>query len=380
LTDGEQGSPAPFPTLVNAMRRTGITVSTLGIGSTGSAATTLQTIARLGQGRYYVTSNARDVPRIMTQEARLAGRSFKQERDFKPRLVSAAPAVRGLVPADFPELHGYVRVSPKSAAETILTSDQEEAILAQWQFGLGRALVWTPDAEDAWAKEWAATEQFARLWQQAVRWTMPAPLLPGMQVQVRGADGFAYVRVESSEPTGEFRNHLLTGADVAFPDGTGRHLTLPQTAPGRYEGRFPAATPGVYFFAVSQRDEQGVDVGRQVAGYALPQEAEYRLSDPNRVLLERLAADTGGPLVRQPQDAWRRDTVRALQPQDVWRYLVMAAVVLFVADVAARRMKPSMYDLSDLRVVAGQRLSAARLIRVPLPAFKLHPIQDGRPR
>ncbi|HEU5314813.1 MAG TPA: VWA domain-containing protein, partial [Chloroflexota bacterium] len=380
LTDGEQGSPAPFPTLVNAMRRTGITVSTLGIGSTGSAATTLQTIARLGQGRYYVTTNARDVPRIMTQEARLAGRSFKQERDFKPRLVNPAPAVRGMVPAEFPDLHGYVRVSPKTSAETILTSDQEEAILAQWQFGLGRALVWTADAEDAWAKDWAASDQFQRLWQQAVRWTMPAPVQPGLSVQVRGADQTALVRVESAEPTGEFRNHLLTSADVAFPDGTSRKISLPQTAPGRYEGRFPAATPGVYFFSVLQRNEQGEEVARQVAGYALPQLAEFRQSDPNRVLMERLAAETGGPLVRQPQDAWRRDTIRKLHPQDVWQYLVMAAVVLFIADVAVRRLKPSLYDVTDLRGAAGRRLAGARVPRIPLPAIRLHPIQGGRPR
>ena len=380
LTDGEQGSPAPFPTLVNAMRRTGITVSTLGIASTGSAASTLQNIARLGQGRYYVTTNARDVPRIMTQEARLAGRSFKQERDFKPRLVGAAPAVRGLVPADFPDLHGYVRVSPKPASETVLTSDQEEAILAQWQFGLGRSLVWTADAEGAWSKDWTGTEQFRRLWQQAVRWTMPAPNVPGLQVQVRAVDDFAYVRVESAEPTGEFRNHLTTTADVAHPDGTARRITLPQTAPGRYEGRFPVSAPGVYFFSLEQRDEKGQAVAQQLSGYALPQLAEYRLGDPNRVLLERLASETGGPLVRRPDDAWRRDTVRDRKLQEVSPYLIMAALLLFVADVAVRRMRPSLYDLADARGVLTRRLGETRFPRFRLPAFKLHPIQGGRAR
>ena len=378
LTDGEQGSPAPFPTLVASMRRAGITVSTLGIGSTGSAAATLQSIARQGQGRYYVTNNARDVPRIMTQEARMAGRSFKQERDFKPRLVSPAPAVRGLVPAEFPDLHGYVRVSPKPAAETILTSDQEEAILAQWQFGLGRALVWTADGEGAWSKDWVGTEQFKQLWQQAARWTMPAPSAPGLQVQVREADGQAHLRVESMEPTGEFRNHLTTVAEVANPDNTGRRITLSQTAPGRYEGRFPVATPGVYFFSVTQRDDAGEEVARHVTGYTVPQLAEYRLAEPNRVLLERLASETGGPLVRSPQESWRRDTVRNLQPQDVWNYLIMAALLLFVLDVALRRLKPSVYDVADARQALRRRLAGVRLPRIPVPAFKLHPIQGGK--
>jgi hypothetical protein len=128
-------------------------------------------------------------------------------------------------------------------------------------------------------------------------------------VQVRAADQVALVRVESAEPTGEFRNHLLTSADVAFPDGTSRRISLPQTAPGRYEGRFPAATPGVYFFSVLQRSEQGEEIGRQVAGYALPQLAEYRQSDPNRVL----SADVAKQLTTIMEGVVDRGTAKTAQ-------------------------------------------------------------------
>ncbi|HXI15010.1 MAG TPA: VWA domain-containing protein, partial [Chloroflexota bacterium] len=380
LTDGEQGSPAPFPTLTNSMRRAGITVSTLGIASTGKAAADLQNIARIGQGRYYVTNNARDVPRIMTQEARLAGRSFKQERDFKPRLVMAAPAVRGLVPADFPQLHGYVRVSPKPGSETVLTSDQEETVLAQWQYGLGRAMAWTADAEGEWSKDWMGTEQFNRLWPQAVRWAMPAPATPGVQVQIRPVGDQAYVRVESVETAGEFRNHLTTVADISFPDGSARRVTLPQSAPGRYEGRFKLEAPGAYFINITQTDGAGQPVATQLTGYALPYLPEYRLSDPNRVLLERLAAETGGPVLNSPEETWKRDGVRSSQPQDVWNYLIMAALMLYVTDVAVRRVRPSIHDVAGLRGAAGRRLMSVRPLRLRLPAFRLHPIQGGRPR
>jgi Ca-activated chloride channel homolog len=362
------------------MRRAGITVSTLGIASVGSAATTLQQIARTGQGRYYISTNASDVPRIMTQEARLAGRSFKQERDFKPRLVTPAPAVRNLVPADFPQLHGYVRVSPKPGSEIVLTSDQEEVVLAQWQFGLGRALVWTSDAEGEWAKDWVGTDQFKSLWQQAVRWTMPGPGRPGLQVQIRPVGDQALVRVESIESTGEFRNHLQTVADVSMPDGTGKRIPLPQSAPGRYEGRFPITDPGVYFVNVTQTGANGEDMGSQTTGFAFPYAAEYRLSDSNRVLLERIAAQTGGPVVVKPDEAWRRDTVPQKDPQDVWHYLIMAAVLLFVADVALRRLRISVHDVRDARAAVRRTVSGVRLPRVRLSGIKLHPIQGGRSR
>jgi Mg-chelatase subunit ChlD len=381
LTDGEQGTSMPFPTLINSMRRAGITLTTMGISSDigSKAQADMADWARRGGGRYYFTNTARDVPRIMTQEARLAGKSFKQERDFKPRLVTAAPAVRGLVPADFPPLHGYVRVSPKQAAEIVLTSDQEEAILAQWQYGLGRATVWTADAQGTWGKDWVDTDQFNRFWPQAVRWTMAAPTDPGMQVSIRPDGAWATVRVEAFEPTGEFRNRLHTSVDVLSPDQIGRRLTLPQVAPGRYEGRVALSGPGVYFMQVTQQDEHGEVVASQTTGYALPQLAEYQLTPTNRVLMERLAADTGGPVLDSPEQAWRRDTGQGWQPQEVWTYLLGAALTLFVMDVAARRLRLSLADVAVLRRLA-RRLPFDRLRQVQLPRIQLHPVQAGRRR
>jgi Ca-activated chloride channel homolog len=386
LTDGEQGSPAPFAQLTTAMRRQGITVSTLGIASTGSAATTLQNIARIGQGRFYATTDARDVPRIMTQEARLAGRSFKQEREFKPRLATGTSAVRGFVPAEFPQLHGYMRVSPKPGSETVLTSDQEEVILAQWQYGLGRSVVWTADASGEWSKDWAAADHFRRLWPQVVRWAMPAPVVPGIQVGFRADGPAAHLRVESFETGGEFRNHLETYADIVFPQpaagstnaASGRRILLPQTAPGRYEGRLNLVGPGVYFVHVTQADSSGEVIASQTTGYALPHLAEYRVSASNRALLERLAADTGGPIVSRVDEAWLRNTTQRLQPQDVWNYLIMAALILFVVDVAARRIQPRVTDLRDTRNALRRRTVGWQMPRVSLPTIRLHPLQGGK--
>jgi len=69
LTDGEQGSPAPFPTLVAAMRRADISISTIGIASQGAAAVTLESIARLGQGRHSIVHTATNLPDIFAREA-----------------------------------------------------------------------------------------------------------------------------------------------------------------------------------------------------------------------------------------------------------------------------------------------------------------------
>ena len=369
LTDGE-GTPAPFPTLMNAYRRAGVTLSTVAVSSEAGRGL-LQDLARRGSGRYYFTDTASGVPQIMTQEARLAGRTNKQERDFTPRLASAAAAVRGLVPSALPQLHGYLRTASRPGTEIVLTSDQEETILAQWQYGLGRAVAWTSDAEGPWSRDWVANgDAFRALWTQAVQWSMPASQDPNLAVRVVDAvtgcagapcgSSRARVQVDAWAPGGGFRDLLDTVADVAGPDGTARRLTLSQVGPGRYEADFDAPNAGAYFVRVTQSDASGRTVATQVAGYARSYPAEVAPLLANRTLLERLATDSGAPTVTAPEDAWRRDTIHRLAPRDVWPELLQVAIAAFVVDVAVRRLRPSWADVRDVWAVI---LRTARIPR-----------------
>jgi hypothetical protein len=294
----------------------------------------------------------------MTQEARLAGRTNKQERDFTPRLASPAAAVRGLVPSALPQLHGYLRTASRPGTEVVLTSDQEETILAQWQYGLGRAVAWTSDAEGPWARDWVANgDAFRALWTQAVQWSMPASQDPNLAVRVVDAatscagapcgSARARVQVDAWATGGGFRDLLDTVADVAGPDGTARRLVLAQVAPGRYEADFDAPNPGAYFVRVTQADASGRTVATQVAGYARSYPAEVAPLLANRTLLERLATDSGAPAVNAPEDAWRRDTIHRHAPRDIWPELLQVAVAAFVVDVAVRRLRPSSADARD---------------------------------
>jgi hypothetical protein len=178
---------------------------------------------------------------------------------------------------------------------------------------------------------------------------MAAPSTPGIQVALQSTGKGAAIRVESFDAPGQYRNHLQTVAEVALPDGTGQRVPVPQTAPGRYEGAFTLDRPGVYFVQLTQTDPgNGRLVARQTTGYALPHLPEYAVNPANRVLLERLAADTGGPLLRDPGGAWTKPSRFSWRPQPLWPELLAGALVLFVADVAARRLRLSRRDLGFL--------------------------------
>ena len=53
-----------------------------------------------------------------------------------------------------PPLKGYVRFIARPAADTILAVDQKDPLLVRWQYGLGRAAVFTSDAKSRWAEGW----------------------------------------------------------------------------------------------------------------------------------------------------------------------------------------------------------------------------------
>jgi trans-aconitate methyltransferase len=74
------------------------------------------------------------------------------------------------------------------------------------------------------------------------------------------------------------------------------------------------------------------------------------------VLLERLAAETGGLRLDSPAASFSRDTVREWQPQPLWHYLFAAALVLFIADVAVRRFRLTPTDLLAALGTLARRL------------------------
>ena len=150
LTDG-RAHYGDFDGLTRSLRRRDITVSAIAIGQQ-SDQELLERIARVGNGRYYYVPDPRSIPRVLTQETLTAGEFAVVEREFQPRMDAPSPVFTGsLAGQELPDLRGYVRTRAKPTAEVVLTSDNNDPILAQWQYGRGRAIAWTSDAGTDWA-------------------------------------------------------------------------------------------------------------------------------------------------------------------------------------------------------------------------------------
>ena len=72
-----------------------------------------------------------------------------------------------------PPLKGYVRFISKPTADTILKVDEMDPLLVRWQYGLGRADVFTSDAKSRWAADWVTWKGFDKLWTNTFRDLLP---------------------------------------------------------------------------------------------------------------------------------------------------------------------------------------------------------------
>jgi uncharacterized membrane protein len=73
-------------------------------------------------------------------------------------------AFKGIDFEKAPRLLGYVVTKPKPTAEVLLTESwTDEPLLARWQYGLGKAAIFTSDVKTRWAADWIEWNGYAVL-------------------------------------------------------------------------------------------------------------------------------------------------------------------------------------------------------------------------
>jgi hypothetical protein len=334
------------------MRQNGITLSTIAIGSDADTQL-LRRLADQGNGRYYFTDDPRNIPKLVTHEAATASANRLVESEFKPRVLAPSPILRDFVGNALPSLNGYVVTTPKAGAEVVMASQTDDPILAQWQYGLGRAVAFLSSVDSLWGKNWLQWPDVQRFWAQALRWAMPSPLDSTMQfaADVRGPTTHLTVDVVTDE--GGYANLLDTQAQITpappnRPDSM--TVTLRQTGPGRYEGVYTPKTPGAYIVQVIQR-EGDKEVRNEIFGFVVPYSPEYRLNLDGANVLERIAAAGGGRILQRPVEAFQRTTTQLpVDRVDLWQSLITFALILFPLDVGIRRLWPLTVHMRRLRL------------------------------
>jgi Ca-activated chloride channel homolog len=339
LTDGIS-APGDFEAIAQSMAHNRITVSTIGLG-TDIDAPLLERIALIGQGQFHFVPSPSQIPQIFIQETALMLGTAIVEEPFHPQPAVPTEPLRGFFPALFPQLSGYVATDPKPRAEIPLLTHRGDPLLAHWQYGLGRTVAFTSDSRAGWASDWLAWDRFQTFWRQIVHWSLRRQDRANFVVETRIDRGQGTIGVVAIDASGRYRDFLELQAALARPEEPTEILNLRQTGPGHYQTEFSADTPGFYLANIMLL-EQGQIVASQITGAALGYSPEFEAREPNLRLLHELATLTGGKIL-DPQSAasnpFHRDRQRTWQPFDLWPWLLQVAILLFVLDVAVRRIQ-----------------------------------------
>ncbi len=380
LTDGN--SPGGFDQLVPAMRRAGITVSTIGVGD-GHERATLAQIARMGGGQYHPVDDPSLLPQVFVKEARTIRQNLIKEGVFEPARTNAgSPITRGIA-FDAP-LRGMILTGPRSdpRIDLALVHPDGEPLFAHWQVGLGRVAAFTSDASTRWAAPWTVAPGwpgYADFWTRTIRAigrptaARDAELLAAVDgdtlrltLEVPGeesADGggsepeTAAVRGSSADAIG----------GVLLPDGTVAEVSLARTGPGRYEGSLPAPASGNYVASLFLGGTATGDPARAAVygGTSKPPGLELRDFRPDTAALRRVAEITGGRVLDlaapNALGLFARDIeFRSVSSRPIASLLLPILVALLLLDAANRRIA---WDAP-----AAAAWLAARLSPTPTPA------------
>ena len=349
------------------LRKQGITLSTIATGADAQGAQFLASLSSLGGGSAYVAEKSEDLPRLLLKDQQSVSKLRIIEEPFLARPIPNDEVIAGINWGSQPPLLGYNVSSAKPGAVVALTApDHRDPVFAYWRYGLGRTFAFTSDDRPHWAVRWLGWPGYTRFWAQTLRWSLRQNTDADFQATLDNQSGKGHLVVDAFTAAGGFANGSKVSASVVAPDLSLKPVTLTQTGPGRYEGTFDADQTGPYLASVHRGDALpgGPAPPSQTLSLVVPYSPEYRTLGPNLPLLTRLTEGTGGKVQNDPAQVYRDAPSWVVGVRDIGPLLLLWAALLFLADVAVRRLllRPSSVreTVKSGADTVGARVSALR--------------------
>ena len=335
----EQPGLEGFAVFARELADEGVTLSTVAIGDRPNLPL-LSTLADVAGGKHYVARSDSEIPGLFVAEAkRLLGESVV-ETTFQAQPRMSSPLTAGVDFRRSPPLHGYVVARAKGIADVLLTATQDKPLLVSTQYGLGHTVAFTSDVKNRWGAQWLTWPGYGRLWAQIVR-GVARPAFEPLSWRVERRQDAAWIALDARDASGH-RTTLSPRVRVQLPDGGERMLTLRQTGAGEYRAGLPitVARNQPYRFEIAEGG--GIDasdaqrLGARVLYFT--QSDEYRVRAPDTALLASLSDHTGGRPGATSEEIFdpRQDGGRV--PHPLWPHLLAMTLLLFIAEIAVRRL------------------------------------------
>ncbi|HEX7954727.1 MAG TPA: glutamine amidotransferase, partial [Burkholderiales bacterium] len=331
--------PADFESLVKRMVAEKMVVSTVAVGADADRAL-MSDIAKWGKGRAYVAETAESIPQMFIEETQRAVRSNLLEESFRPVVRRRGAAFRGIDVDRLPDLSGFVSSKARDHAEVLLTTPSGAPLLARWQYGLGKAAVFTSDVTNRWSSHWIEWPGYGKFWAQQVRDVMRRDSGERLDFRVVREGGEVVVRLSALTPGGDVRNGLTPRVRMTRNDGSTSVVGLTQTGAGAYELRMPVDR-SVQPERFELIDSPGLSKADELraGSRTLHQDFadELRALPPDMELLGALAHATGGKIAPEVAEVFSRQGDESRTIRDLSPWFSIMALMFYLLDTAARR-------------------------------------------
>ncbi len=337
LSDGDT-HPADFERLLERMQSANIIVSSVTIGQGGDPQL-MKNIAKWGGGRSYTAASAESIPQIFVEETNKAVRSNLVEKPVRPMVKRSVQALSGVDFIDAPPLKGHISTKARDTAEIYLETEDGAPLLARWQYGLGKTLIFSSDVKNRWAADWINWSGYGKLWSQLVRETMRRDSGESVELRAYRKGEEAVISLGMLTEDGRFRNDLAPRVELSRANGAIEQVSMRQAGPGRYEARVALHDSRAVSFSLLAAG----GVGRQSAARAgirtlYPGFAdEYRSLPPNVALLTAVAEQTGGKFAPSMSEVFEALGDEGRYSRALWPWLVLAALAFYLIDILMRR-------------------------------------------
>ena len=362
LTDGEAGDTG-YMDVVRRMAANGITVTTVAVGD-GADYAGLGQMAEIGEGRMYTAGPFDSLPKIFTKETMMIAGAYVQNRVFTPAVTDQSMTDF----PGFPELGGYLAVTEKPLATVSLCSDRQDPILAWWQYGAGRVLCWTSDIQGGWSRAFLAWDGAAEFFSGMISFILP------------DRAGSGDITLEDGRMTWETDapgDASAASVTVVRPDGERETLRLERVSDNRFEGTADTGLAGAYAMRIEMEDSRGNVLRTSEGGDVVSWTAEYDQRREDTGALENLSRETGGRVCESPKELLELPDTAARKRTDLMPLLAGLALLLFLFDVAQRRLDLFREPAKKETAEETKRETYAAVKQKREPARKTKPEQEA---
>ncbi|MGI8743700.1 MAG: VWA domain-containing protein [Bryobacteraceae bacterium] len=330
LTDGisEEGDSLELSKEAATQR---VTISTVGLGQDVNRGY-LEKVANIAGGKAYFLNEPTGLEQILLKDVMEHTGSTAVEKTLKPVVSKKVEILDGVGIETAPPLKGYVKFIAKPTADTILTIDEKDPLLARWQYGLGRAVVFASDAKSRWAADWVTWKGFDKLWTNTFRDLLPHAQAGEAKAEYDSASGELIVDYQLGRNVGEPKK--LPAIFVIGPAGFQHPVSIAKAADGVFRGRIPIGQQqGLFRVRPLEESRAFPEVG-----FYRP-EQELQDYGSNQFLLREISDFTGGRFNPNPKDVFDPGNRSIPSSMRLWPGLIGLAILLNLAELFLRKAR-----------------------------------------